>query len=91
MLVLGNPKPRRSKWGRVLWTKKLGSAELRLQERRAFPKAPKWSPVHDLKFRALRYVEKPPEWLRRLRPLPKMKSKSKDQTQSKSDGHSHSQ
>ena len=93
VLVLGSPKtkPRPTKWGRVLWTKNLGLAELRLQERRAFPNAPAWSPLHDLKVKVLRLAEKKRSSNRRMRAQPKVKTKSKRQQQSQSDGHSHSQ
>jgi conjugative relaxase-like TrwC/TraI family protein len=92
VLVLGSPKtkPRPTKWGRVLWTKNLGLAELRLQERRAFPNAPAWSPLHDLKVKVLRLAEKKRSFSRR-RAQPKVKTKSKRQHQSRSDGHSQSQ
>lgn len=91
MLVLGSPKtkPRPTKWGRVLWTKNLGLAELRLQERRAFPNAPAWSPLHDLKVKVLRFAEKGRDSRRWPRAQPQTKSKRRQPSQR--DGYSHSQ
>ena len=52
-------RDRPCKWGGVEWKKPLWSAgrrelEFRIQERRLFPKAPKWSPFHNLSLPALR-------------------------------------
>ena len=56
VLCLGNP-PRH--WTETRWKKEWGRFELRLQERRLFPHAPRWNPLHGLQFPALRLRRKP--------------------------------
>lgn len=53
-LVLGKsgPKP---KWGKIIKEKKTAFGHVRIQERILFPKAPRISPFHGMKLRALRY------------------------------------
>ena len=59
--VITSPKPHYQKWGYIEWKKSLQIAsikfgESRVQQRRLFPHAPKWSPVHGLSFPALRFL-----------------------------------
>jgi conjugative relaxase-like TrwC/TraI family protein len=88
-LVLGRPTSRRAKWGKILWAKDVRFAELRLQKRSLFRRAPKWSPLHGLAVPALRLTAKQASVEPRVRVQPAAKPKSKAQSQS--DGHSHSQ
>ncbi len=88
-LVLGRPTSRRAKWGKILWAKDVRFAELRLQKRSVFRRAPKWSPLHGLAVPALRLTAKQANVAPRVRVQPTARPKSKAQSQS--DGHSHSQ
>ena len=59
--VITFPKSHYQKWGYIEWKKTLQIAsirfgEFRVQQRRLFPHAPKWSPVHGLSFPALRFL-----------------------------------
>ena len=61
--IITFPKPQYQKWGYIEWKKSLQIAsinfgEFRVQQRRLFPHAPKWSPVHGLSFPALRFLSK---------------------------------
>lgn len=55
------------RWGDILWRRDLSFLEIRVQKRRLFPKAPRWSPLQGIEAPALRLVPKTPKWLRKLR------------------------
>ena len=58
-------------WRRTIWNPELQlgpfrlfpAVELRIQERRLFPNAPQWSPLHGVQFPALRLAKKPADLL----------------------------
>jgi hypothetical protein len=58
-IAVGDKQP---KWGEIKWKKSLGNVELRIQGRRLFRHAPKWSPLHGLEIPALRFAEKTPKY-----------------------------
>lgn len=59
-LALGNPTRR---WTKTHWKLNLLIAELRIQNRRLVPRAPRWSPLHGIEFPALRLAKKPADLL----------------------------
>jgi conjugative relaxase-like TrwC/TraI family protein len=64
-------RDRPQKWGYISWKKELWTAagegkELRIQERRLFPKAPKWSPIHGLSLPALRVGKKSEDYSKQM-------------------------
>ncbi len=58
-LALGD-KP--SKWGDIRWKKDLVIGELRVQQRRLFPQADRWSPLHKLTLPALHFSFQKSQW-----------------------------
>ena len=61
-LALGD-KP--NKWGDIRWKKDLVIGELRIQQRRLFPRADRWSPLHKLALPALHFSLKKSKWEQR--------------------------
>jgi hypothetical protein len=53
-------KPR--KWGDIRWKKDLVIGELRVQQRRLFPHAPRWSPLNKLEIPALHFSFEKSKW-----------------------------
>jgi hypothetical protein len=77
-LALGAQKqPYRPKWWEITWKRDLVVGELRVQQRRLFPNAPKWSPLHGRSLPALRFTTRKSTW---QRPAPE---RDRDQ------GHAH--
>lgn len=63
VLVLDRQRPpaqQPRKWGRVVWSQDLVVGEVRVQQRRLFPKAPAWSPARKLTLPVVRVVTHPP-------------------------------
>jgi hypothetical protein len=56
-IVAGEPRPFR-RWDEIHRRTNLGVAEVRLQSKVLFPKAPLWNPLSKLKLPALRIVKK---------------------------------
>jgi conjugative relaxase-like TrwC/TraI family protein len=54
-LALGIPQ---MKWGKIIWKQNLLIGEFRVQEKRLFPNAPQWSPLHKLELPHLRFTTK---------------------------------
>ena len=61
-LALGD-KP--IKWGDIRWKKNLIIGELRIQQRRLFPRADRWSPLHKMALPALHFSFKKSKWEQR--------------------------
>lgn len=87
---------RARRWGNIVWRRDLMFAELRIQKRRLFPKAPRWSPLHSLEFRAIRVVPVTPKWLRgedkitRLKPKKNLTSCTRQSEKKQEPSHSQS-
>lgn len=62
MLRIGKPKTFKPKWWGMRWKKEAVIGELRVQDRLLFPKAPKWSPFHQLSLPAMRLTPKRSNW-----------------------------
>ena len=58
-ILAAPPEP---KWGHISWKETFLGGEVRVQERNLFRRAPKWSPVHGLKHKALRFTTKISKW-----------------------------
>ena len=84
VVVLGHARKQPPKWGSVLWQGSFLSFEARVQQRKLFPKAPKWSPAHDWSLPALRLLTKTASSSEQARPDPTRQKKGQDQGQSQS-------
>jgi hypothetical protein len=51
-----------NKWGDIRWKQNLIIGELRVQQRRLFPSADRWSPLHKLALPALHFSFKKSKW-----------------------------
>ena len=85
-IAVGDKQPT---WGKIDWKKNLPVGELRLQRKRLFTNAPKWSPFHGLEIPALRFSLKRSDSEHSQKPKnsakhagTKSQEKKKDQSQS---------
>ena len=86
-IAVGDKQP---KWNDILWKKNLPLVELRLQKKRLFTNAPKWSPLHGLEIPALRFCAKKPDSEKSQeakRSVERTKSESKKKKKDKSQSH----
>jgi conjugative relaxase-like TrwC/TraI family protein len=84
VVVLGHASPKPRKWGAVRWQQRFLFLEARVQQRRLFPKAPKWSPVRNWSLPALRLIANGSSSTAATRPEKTRQKKDKDQSQSQS-------
>ena len=84
VVVLGHARKQPPQWGSVLWQQSFLSFEARVQQRKLFPKAPKWSPAHNWSLPALRLVTKTASSSEQARRDPTRQKKGQDQGQSQS-------
>jgi conjugative relaxase-like TrwC/TraI family protein len=61
-LKLGQGFHFQPRWRHILWKRRLMGGELRVQERRLFPHAPQWSPLHHLRLPAVRWTPRTSKW-----------------------------
>jgi conjugative relaxase-like TrwC/TraI family protein len=61
-VAVGPGGPYKPRWWSIKWKRGWLFGEMRVQERKLFPKAPKWSPLHKLSFPAFRSTAHRSKW-----------------------------
>ncbi len=84
VIVLGRARDWPRRWDKILWREQYGRVEARVQRRRLFRKAPKWSPVHGWSLPALRLILKPASSAHPVQTTTPSQKANKDQGQSQS-------